>query len=60
VHGFLPDFYENLSPLLDRDVISILGGSIVGKQVLEVPPANIGGSEYVIAICNRGLDLQKV
>ena len=34
--------------------------SMGGRQVLEVPPANIGGSPFCIAICLRGMDIQKV
>ena len=34
--------------------------SLDGKQVLEVPPSNIGGSSYVLAVCSRGIELQKV
>jgi hypothetical protein len=31
-----------------------------GKQVFEVPPSYIGGSPYVLAVCSRGIELQKV
>ncbi|KAJ7520814.1 hypothetical protein O6H91_19G024000 [Diphasiastrum complanatum] len=33
--------------------------SMNNKQVLEIPSENIGGSDFVIALCNRGMDLQK-
>ncbi|GAB2300237.1 hypothetical protein Dimus_034275 [Dionaea muscipula] len=33
--------------------------SMGGKQVYEIPPANIGGSLSSIAVCFRGMDLQK-
>ncbi|GAB4828173.1 hypothetical protein Ancab_035090 [Ancistrocladus abbreviatus] len=33
--------------------------SMAGKQVYEVPPANVGGSLFCIAVCFRGMDLQK-
>ncbi|CAM6102066.1 unnamed protein product [Calypogeia fissa] len=33
--------------------------SIVGKQVVEVPPTSIGGSENVVAIYHRGVDMKK-
>lgn len=33
--------------------------SMAGKQVLEVPPANVGGSPSCIAVCVRGVDAQK-
>lgn len=33
--------------------------SMNGKHVLEVPSSNIGGSEFVLAVCNRGMELQK-
>ncbi|MED6115945.1 hypothetical protein PIB30_095545, partial [Stylosanthes scabra] len=33
--------------------------SMAGKQVLEVPPTNVGGSPFCIAISNRGMDFQK-
>lgn len=33
--------------------------SINGKQILDVPPSNIGGSEFVLAVCNQGMELQK-
>lgn len=34
--------------------------SVTGKQVVEVPCANIGNFENVIAICHRGVEIQKV
>eukprot|EP00250_Pteridium_aquilinum_P021886 c25256_g1_i1 orf=924-13886(-) len=33
--------------------------SMNGKQILDVPSLNIGGSEFVLAVCNRGMELQK-
>lgn len=33
---------------------------MAGKQVYEVPPANVGGSPYCIAVSVRGMDNQKV
>ncbi|KAL1372338.1 hypothetical protein AAHE18_01G196400 [Arachis hypogaea] len=33
--------------------------SMAGKQVLEVPPTNVGGSPFCIAISSRGMDFQK-
>ncbi|XP_021714350.1 uncharacterized protein LOC110682332 isoform X2 [Chenopodium quinoa] len=33
--------------------------SMAGKQVFEVPPANVGGSLFSIAVCFRGMDIQK-
>lgn len=33
---------------------------MAGKQVYEVPPKNIGGSELCIAVSARGIDTQKV
>ncbi|GMH18990.1 hypothetical protein Nepgr_020831 [Nepenthes gracilis] len=33
--------------------------SMAGKQVYEVPSANVGGSLFCIAVCHRGIDLQK-
>ncbi|PTQ34792.1 hypothetical protein MARPO_0076s0036 [Marchantia polymorpha] len=33
--------------------------SVVGKQALEVPPSSIGGSENVVGIFHRGVDVQK-
>ncbi|KAF7837665.1 putative vacuolar protein sorting-associated protein [Senna tora] len=30
-----------------------------GRQVVEVPPTNIGGSPFCIAVCFRGMDIQK-
>ncbi|XP_024542530.1 uncharacterized protein LOC9648284 isoform X1 [Selaginella moellendorffii] len=34
--------------------------SLNGKQIVEIPPEYIDGSENVVAVCNRGIDLQKV
>lgn len=34
--------------------------SMAGKQVHEIPPANIGGTFSCISIGARGMDLQKV
>lgn len=34
--------------------------SMAGRQVFEVPPANIGGSPYCLAVGIRGTDLKKV
>jgi len=34
--------------------------SMAGRQVFEVPPANIGGSPYCLAVGVRGIDLKKV
>lgn len=34
--------------------------SMAGRQVYEVPPLNIGGSSFCIAVSYRGLDIQKV
>ncbi|KAL3358176.1 hypothetical protein AABB24_015358 [Solanum stoloniferum] len=34
--------------------------SMAGKQVHEIPPANIGGTFSCISISSRGMDLQKV
>ncbi|XP_075085926.1 uncharacterized protein LOC107782497 [Nicotiana tabacum] len=34
--------------------------SMAGKQVLEIPPANIGGTFSCIGISARGMDMQKV
>ncbi|KAK7291737.1 hypothetical protein RIF29_07114 [Crotalaria pallida] len=33
--------------------------SMAGRQVLEVPPTNIGGSPFCIAVSVRGMDIQK-
>lgn len=33
---------------------------MTGKQVMEVPSANIGNFENVFAICHRGVEIQKV
>lgn len=33
---------------------------MAGKQVYEVPSNNIGGSSSCIAVCIRGMDIQKV
>lgn len=33
--------------------------SMAGKQVFEVPSANVGGSLFSIAVCMRGMDVQK-
>lgn len=33
--------------------------SMAGKQVYEVPPDNVGGSSSCIAVCIRGMDIQK-
>lgn len=33
---------------------------MTGKQVVEVPCGNIGNFENVIAICHRGVEIQKV
>lgn len=34
--------------------------SMAGRQVFEVPPANIGGSPFCTAVSFRGMDAQKV
>lgn len=34
--------------------------SMAGKQVYEVPSDNVGGSSSCIAVCIRGMDIQKV
>ncbi|XP_024384462.1 uncharacterized protein [Physcomitrium patens] len=34
--------------------------SVTGKQVVEVPSANIGNFKNVIAVCHRGVNIQKV
>nr|DAD29104.1 TPA_asm: hypothetical protein HUJ06_030572 [Nelumbo nucifera] len=33
--------------------------SMAGQQVCEVPPSSIGGSPFSIAVCSRGIDIQK-
>ncbi|XP_052204938.1 uncharacterized protein LOC127809843 isoform X2 [Diospyros lotus] len=33
--------------------------SMAGKQVFEIPPANVGGSVSCIAVCSRGMESQK-
>ncbi|XP_015689233.1 uncharacterized protein LOC102707936 [Oryza brachyantha] len=33
--------------------------SMAGRQVIEVPSTSVGGSLYSIAVCSRGLDMQK-
>ncbi|XP_010266663.1 PREDICTED: uncharacterized protein LOC104604129 isoform X2 [Nelumbo nucifera] len=33
--------------------------SMAGQQVSEVPPSSIGGSPFSIAVCSRGIDIQK-
>ncbi|XP_057544625.1 uncharacterized protein LOC130823840 isoform X3 [Amaranthus tricolor] len=33
--------------------------SMAGKQVVEVSPASIGGSLFSVAVCLRGMDIQK-
>ncbi|XP_073302377.1 uncharacterized protein [Primulina huaijiensis] len=33
--------------------------SMAGKQVYEVPPRNVGGSPYCIAVSTSGMDIQK-
>lgn len=33
---------------------------MAGRQVYEVPPANIGGSSFCLAVSYRGMDNQKV
>ncbi|CAL9040995.1 unnamed protein product [Musa banksii] len=32
---------------------------MAGRQVLEVPPASVGGSAYAVAVSFRGVDIQK-
>ncbi|XP_051130647.1 uncharacterized protein LOC127251100 isoform X2 [Andrographis paniculata] len=34
--------------------------SMAGKQVFHVPPSNVGGSPFCVAISIRGMDIQKV
>ena len=34
--------------------------SMAGRQVHEVPPTNIGGSPFCLAVSFRGMDIQKV
>lgn len=34
--------------------------SMAGKQVYDVPPTNVGGSHFCVAVCTRGVDIQKV
>jgi hypothetical protein len=34
--------------------------SMAGRQVLDVPPMNVGGSPFCIAVSTRGMDIQKV
>lgn len=38
----------------------MVGGSLIRKAIAEIPPDLIGGTENVIAICNRGYDISKV
>lgn len=33
--------------------------SMSARHVMEVPPASVGGSEFTVAISNRGFDIQK-
>ena len=33
---------------------------MAGKQVCDVPPTNVGGSLFCIAVSSRGMDIQKV
>ncbi|KEH32375.1 calcium-dependent lipid-binding-like protein [Medicago truncatula] len=33
--------------------------SMAGRQVLDVPPMNVGGSPFCIAVSTRGMDIQK-
>ncbi|MCO5593425.1 hypothetical protein L7F22_047439 [Adiantum nelumboides] len=33
--------------------------SITEKQILDVPSSSIGGSDHVLAVCNRGMELKK-
>jgi hypothetical protein len=33
---------------------------MAGRQVHEVPPTNIGGSPFCLAVSFRGMDIQKV
>ncbi|KAM7259519.1 hypothetical protein ACFE04_015260 [Oxalis oulophora] len=33
--------------------------SMAGQQVYEVPPTSVGGSPFCIAVCCRGMDIQK-
>ncbi|CAA0829437.1 calcium-dependent lipid-binding family protein, partial [Striga hermonthica] len=33
--------------------------SMAGKQVCDVPSTNVGGSTLCVAVCNRGMDIQK-
>lgn len=34
--------------------------SMSGKQVCDIPPTNVGGSPFCIAVSSRGMDIQKV
>lgn len=33
---------------------------MAGRQVFEVSPASVGGSLFSVAVCFRGMDIQKV
>lgn len=33
---------------------------MTGRQVFEVPPTSVGGSLFSVAVCFRGVDIQKV
>lgn len=33
---------------------------MASRQVIEVPSTSVGGSLYSIAVCSRGVDMQKV
>ena len=33
---------------------------MAGRQVLDVPRMNVGGSPFCIAVSTRGMDIQKV
>lgn len=33
--------------------------SMSARQIMEIPPASVGGSDFTVAISNRGFDIQK-
>ncbi|XP_073012998.1 uncharacterized protein [Typha latifolia] len=33
--------------------------SMAGRQVIEIPSTSVGGSLYAVAVCSRGVDIQK-
>ncbi|KAK7264763.1 hypothetical protein RJT34_32373 [Clitoria ternatea] len=42
-----------------QTAVTAVGPSMAGRQVLDVPPTNVGGSPFCIAVISRGMDIQK-